>query len=187
MRQVPLERDINIAVNGPLWVEDAKPEHTFTAMLISRSRGTCLIVQSQLLNYATKSLFLHHRTGIIMSYLEDAVVEGGREEEILVAVVVPPVLPVVAAAAPSDAPEVGAAHEAADVEDDDALQRRQRDRLPVALQDHPLLQVLVRPAIVMGGGDRGTITKMNQIRGHPYSTYAPRGRVGGLKSRGKYA
>ena len=40
---MPLERDINIAVNGPFWVEVANPEHPFTAMLISRSRGTCLI------------------------------------------------------------------------------------------------------------------------------------------------
>ena len=44
MRQVPLERDINIAINGPFWVEVANPEHPFTAMLISYSRGTCLIV-----------------------------------------------------------------------------------------------------------------------------------------------
>ena len=80
-------------------------------------------------------------------YLEDAVVEGGREEEVLVAVVARPL----SVAAPS--PEVGAAHEAADVEDDDALQRRQRDRLPVALQDHPLLQVLVSPVKVVGEGD----------------------------------
>ena len=43
MRQVPPERDINIAINGPFWVEVANPEHPFTAMLISRSRGTCLI------------------------------------------------------------------------------------------------------------------------------------------------
>ena len=43
MRHVPLERDINIAINGPFWVEVANPEHPFTAMLISRSRGTCLI------------------------------------------------------------------------------------------------------------------------------------------------
>ena len=43
MRQVPLECDINIAVNGSFWVEVANPEHAFTAMLISRFRGTCLI------------------------------------------------------------------------------------------------------------------------------------------------
>ena len=43
MRQVPLERDINIAINDPFWVEVANQEHPFTAMLISRSRGTCLI------------------------------------------------------------------------------------------------------------------------------------------------
>ena len=43
MRQVPLVRDINIAVNGPFWVEVVNQEHPFTAMLISRSRGTCLI------------------------------------------------------------------------------------------------------------------------------------------------
>ena len=35
----PLEGDINIAVNGPFWVEVAYPEHPFTAMLISHSRG----------------------------------------------------------------------------------------------------------------------------------------------------
>ena len=40
MRQVPLERDINIVINGPFWVEVANPEHPFTAMLISHSRGT---------------------------------------------------------------------------------------------------------------------------------------------------
>ena len=43
MRQVPLERDVNIASNGPFWVEVANQEHPFTAMLISRSRGTYLI------------------------------------------------------------------------------------------------------------------------------------------------
>ena len=42
MRQVPLERDINI--NGHFWVEVANPENPFTAMLILRSRGTCLIL-----------------------------------------------------------------------------------------------------------------------------------------------
>ena len=41
--QVPLEHYINIAVNGPFWVEVMNPEHLFMAMLISRSRGTCLI------------------------------------------------------------------------------------------------------------------------------------------------
>ena len=43
MRQVPPEHDTNIAVNGPFRVEVANPENPFTAMLISRSRGTCLI------------------------------------------------------------------------------------------------------------------------------------------------
>ena len=41
---MPLERDINIAVNGPFWLEVANPEHPFMAMLISRSRGTYLII-----------------------------------------------------------------------------------------------------------------------------------------------
>ena len=45
MRYVPLERDINIVINGPSWVEGANPEHPFTAMLISHSRNTCLIEQ----------------------------------------------------------------------------------------------------------------------------------------------
>ena len=40
---MPLERDINIALNGPFWVEVANPEHPFTAMLISCATGTCLI------------------------------------------------------------------------------------------------------------------------------------------------
>ena len=40
---MPLEHYINIAVNGPFWVEVANPEHPFQAMLMSRSRGTCLI------------------------------------------------------------------------------------------------------------------------------------------------
>ena len=44
MRQVPLECDINIAVNGSLEAKVAKPKHPFTAILISRSRGTCLIL-----------------------------------------------------------------------------------------------------------------------------------------------
>ena len=43
MRQVPLERDINISVNGRFWDEVANPEHPFTAKLISRSKGICLI------------------------------------------------------------------------------------------------------------------------------------------------
>ena len=43
MRPVPLERDIHIAVKDPFLVEVANPEHPFTAMLISCSRGTCLI------------------------------------------------------------------------------------------------------------------------------------------------
>ena len=41
--QMPLERAIYIAVNGPFWVEVANPEHPFMAIMISRSRGTCLI------------------------------------------------------------------------------------------------------------------------------------------------
>ena len=36
--------DKNLVVNGPFWVEVANPGHPFTAMLISRSRGTCLIM-----------------------------------------------------------------------------------------------------------------------------------------------
>ena len=45
---MPLECDINIVVNGPFWVEVANPEHPFTAMLISRSRGYCLIALATL-------------------------------------------------------------------------------------------------------------------------------------------
>ena len=43
MGKVPLKRDINIAANDPFWVEVAKQEHPFTAMITSHSRGTCLI------------------------------------------------------------------------------------------------------------------------------------------------
>ena len=39
---MPLEHDINIAINGPFWVEVANPEHAFTA-LIWRSIGTCFV------------------------------------------------------------------------------------------------------------------------------------------------
>ena len=42
MRYVPLERDINIAINGSFWVEVANPEHPFTAMLMSRLIVTAL-------------------------------------------------------------------------------------------------------------------------------------------------
>ena len=41
MRQVPLERDINIVVNGPFLVRNLHQERLFMAMFISR--GTCLI------------------------------------------------------------------------------------------------------------------------------------------------
>ena len=45
MRYVPLESDINIAVNGPFWVEVANPEHPIMAMLISCFEGNYLIVE----------------------------------------------------------------------------------------------------------------------------------------------
>ena len=45
MRQVPLEGD-NIAINGSFLAEVAPQERTFTAMLLSRSIGTCLIEMS---------------------------------------------------------------------------------------------------------------------------------------------
>ena len=41
---MPLKCDIKIARNGPFLVEVANQEHPFKAMLISHSRGTCLIV-----------------------------------------------------------------------------------------------------------------------------------------------
>ena len=44
---MPLECDIDIAINGPFWVEVANPEHPFKAMLIARSRGTCLIADDE--------------------------------------------------------------------------------------------------------------------------------------------
>ena len=44
MRQVPLEQDINIAVNGPSLVVNLRQERLFMAMLISRSRGIFLIL-----------------------------------------------------------------------------------------------------------------------------------------------
>ena len=45
MRQVPLECDINIAVNGCFGFTTSSQERAIMAMLISRSRGTCLIRQ----------------------------------------------------------------------------------------------------------------------------------------------
>ena len=43
MRQVPLERDINIAVNGCSGFATSTQKEPFMAMVISRSKGTCLI------------------------------------------------------------------------------------------------------------------------------------------------
>ena len=43
MRQVPLERDINIAVNGCSGFTTSTQKGPVVAMLISRSRGTYLI------------------------------------------------------------------------------------------------------------------------------------------------
>ena len=43
MRKVPLESDINIAVNGRSVFATSTQIGPFTAMLISRSRGTYLI------------------------------------------------------------------------------------------------------------------------------------------------
>ena len=57
MRYPPPESDINIAVNGPFWVEVANPEHPFTAMLISRSRGTCLIAHLFSANLLPKPMY----------------------------------------------------------------------------------------------------------------------------------
>ena len=45
MRQVPLKCDINIAVNGQFLVCNLHQEWPFIAMLILRSKGTCLIGQ----------------------------------------------------------------------------------------------------------------------------------------------
>ena len=49
MRQVPLERDINIAVNGCSGFATSTQKGPFMAMLLSRSRGTYLIDQLCLL------------------------------------------------------------------------------------------------------------------------------------------
>lgn len=60
-------------------------------------------------------------------HLQHSVVEAGRQE---------------GAAGPAlTAPEVGAAHEAGDVEDDDALQLGQRDTLAVAFKLHTLAEM----------------------------------------------
>ena len=47
MRQVPLERDINIAVNGCSGFTTSTQKGPFMAMLISLSRGTYLIAFSK--------------------------------------------------------------------------------------------------------------------------------------------
>ena len=51
MRQVPLERDINIAVNGFSGFPTSTQKGLFMAMLMSRSRGTCLIHPSPVIQY----------------------------------------------------------------------------------------------------------------------------------------
>ena len=60
MRQVLLERDILIAINGPFWVEVAHPEHPFTAMLISRFRSTCLIESLIIISKPVYSILPSH-------------------------------------------------------------------------------------------------------------------------------
>ena len=47
MKQVPLECDINIAVNGCSGFATSSQKGPFMAMLISHSRGTCLIIELQ--------------------------------------------------------------------------------------------------------------------------------------------
>ena len=47
MGQVPLERDIKIAVNGCSGFTTSTQKGPFKAMLISRSRGTCFISKSR--------------------------------------------------------------------------------------------------------------------------------------------
>ena len=63
---MPLERDINIAINGLFWVEVANPEHPFTAMLISRSRHMphCLHIPA---------------IAVVCIYDDEVGVEGGLE------------------------------------------------------------------------------------------------------------
>ena len=63
---MPLERDISIAVNCPFWVEVANPEHPFTAMLISRSRGTYLIINSGKFSSDTRHVVLGQVPGRAM-------------------------------------------------------------------------------------------------------------------------
>ena len=48
MRQVPLERDINIAVNGYSGFATSTQKGPFMAMLISHSRGTYLIAPKEI-------------------------------------------------------------------------------------------------------------------------------------------
>ena len=47
MRQVPLVHDINIDVNGCSGFASSTQKGPFMGMLISRSRGTCLIILPQ--------------------------------------------------------------------------------------------------------------------------------------------
>ena len=88
---MPLECDINIAINCTFWVEVANPEHPFTAMLISHYRGTCLIGRSfkgtvqlgclGLCAYSNSLLHHHQQPGPLFSFekkvgvIEEA--EGG--------------------------------------------------------------------------------------------------------------
>ena len=71
MRQVPLERDINIAINGCSGFATSTQKGPFTAMLISHSRGTYLI-GCRIIVGIWKSILVMH-----MTFLSCGCVEGG--------------------------------------------------------------------------------------------------------------
>ena len=83
MRQVPLERDINIAVNGCSGFATSTQKGPFTAIFISRSRGTCLITNDSYL----------HVIDVDLELLDSLCDCGGRH--LLLAVVADPVGPAV--------------------------------------------------------------------------------------------
>ena len=84
MRQVPLERDINIAVNGCSGFATSTRKGPFMAMLISHSRGTYLINRSVRSTRVRGCAVGRHspgvcgRDGVPLSGVEVEVEEEGR-------------------------------------------------------------------------------------------------------------
>ena len=60
-------------MNSPFWVEVANPEHPFTAMLTSHSRGTCLID----VKYSERNLYNFNIQDFALNWVPGLVVHDG--------------------------------------------------------------------------------------------------------------